>query len=129
MALSDPAVVGALERIHADPMAAWAVARLAGHVGMSRAAFARRCAQAVGEPPLTYLTRWRMTLAGRPLRESDLMLDAVGRAVGYASEFAFAPSGAREADAFNVGQAATGWIVCTHACTHGDATVAYWSSL
>ncbi len=71
-ALTDPSIAGALERIHAEPERAWTVAALAQQVGLSRAGFARRFAHAVGVPPLTYLTNWRMAIAGRLLRETDL---------------------------------------------------------
>ena len=90
LALTDPAIAGALEEIHADPQRDWTVESLAHEAGLSRAAFARRFAGVVGEPPLAYLTRWRMTVAGRLLRESDMTLAAVARRVGYTSEFAFA---------------------------------------
>jgi AraC-like DNA-binding protein len=96
VALGDPAVAGALEAVHADPARDWTVESLAHEAGLSRAAFARRFAHAVGEPPLAYLTRWRMTIAGRLLRESDLTLAAVARRVGYTSEFAFAKAFKRD---------------------------------
>jgi AraC-like DNA-binding protein len=89
-ALTDPDVAGALERIHAEPQRPWTVAALGREVGLSRAAFARRFAHAVGVPPLAYLASWRMTIAGRLLRETDLKLAAVADRVGYESEFAFA---------------------------------------
>ena len=88
-ALTDPDIAGALERIHSEFGRAWTVAALAREVGLSRAAFARRFAHAVGMPPLAYLTRWRMTIAGRLLRETDLKLTDVAGRVGYSSEFAF----------------------------------------
>jgi AraC-like DNA-binding protein len=43
----------------------------------------------VGEPPLTYLTRWRMGLAARLLVTSEASLAEVAQQVGYESEFAF----------------------------------------
>ena len=89
-ALTDPAIAGALERIHAEPERAWTVAALASEVGVSRATFARRFAQAVGEPPLTYLTAWRMAIASRLLRETELKIADVAYRVGYEFEFAFA---------------------------------------
>jgi AraC-like DNA-binding protein len=95
-AFSDPGVSGALERIHAEPEHAWTVADLAREAGLSRAAFARRFTRAVGEPPLAYLARWRMTIAARLLRESDLKFAAVAARVGYQSEFAFAKAFKRE---------------------------------
>ena len=56
---------------------------LADAASLSRATFARRFARLVGEPPLTYLTRWRMTLAAKALRETRRSLDEIARAVGY----------------------------------------------
>lgn len=89
-ALTDPAIAPALRAIHADPGHAWTVEGLGERVGLSRAAFARRFTGLVGEPPLAYLTRWRMTTAARLLRQSDLGIGTVGARVGYGSEFAFA---------------------------------------
>jgi AraC-like DNA-binding protein len=95
-ALSDTAVGGALEQLHRSPRRTWTIASLAGEVGLSRAAFARRFTAAVGEPPLAYLTRWRMILAGRLLRDTDMTLAAVAHHVGYSSEFAFAKAFKRD---------------------------------
>jgi AraC-like DNA-binding protein len=88
-ALGDPAVGAALRLLHADPARRWTVAALAGEVGMSRAAFAARFARLVGEPPLAYLTGWRMALGADLLRDSNATVAAVARAVGYADAFAF----------------------------------------
>jgi AraC-like DNA-binding protein len=63
---------------------------------MSRAVFARRFTDLVGDPPLAYLTRWRMTTASKLLRGSDLPVDAVARQSGYMSEFSFARAFKRE---------------------------------
>ncbi|OLE24401.1 MAG: AraC family transcriptional regulator [Catenulispora sp. 13_1_20CM_3_70_7] len=95
-ALTDPAISGALADLHADPARQWTVAELGDRVGLSRSAFAQRFTALVGEPPLTYLTWWRMTTAGRLLRESDAPLSAVALRVGYSSEFAFAKAFKRE---------------------------------
>jgi AraC-like DNA-binding protein len=94
--LTDTAITRSLELIHGRPGAAWTVADLATRVGLSRAAFARRFTEAVGEPPLTYLVRWRMTTAARMLREEDRSLAAVAQEVGYTSEFAFAKAFKRD---------------------------------
>ena len=95
-ALRDPAIAPALAAIHADPANGWTVESLAARAGLSRAAFARKFHLMVGEPPLTYLTRWRMTTAARMLRESDSALAAVAARTGYGSEFAFAKAFKRE---------------------------------
>ncbi|WP_329381708.1 AraC family transcriptional regulator [Streptomyces sp. NBC_01351] len=89
-ALNDPPVTAALHAIHRDPAAPWTVAGLAEEAGLSRAPFARRFAMLVGQPPLGYLTWWRMTTAARLLRTSDVPLRSIAAQVGYTSEFAFA---------------------------------------
>ncbi|MBX7550735.1 AraC family transcriptional regulator [Streptomyces sp. NPDC004232] len=89
-ALADPAVAAALRAIHGDPAHPWTVAELGTAGGLSRAAFARRFTALVGEPPLTYLTWWRMTTAGRLLCHDDLSLRQIAERTGYTSEFAFA---------------------------------------
>lgn len=95
-ALADPAVAPAVHAVHDDPAHPWTVESLAAQGSLSRAAFARRFTKIVGEPPLTYVTRCRMTGAGRLLRESDLALSAVAERVGYHSEYAFARAFKRE---------------------------------
>lgn len=89
-ALRDPATASALQAIHADPSRQWTVEELAAHAGVSRPALARRFTTLLGQPPLSYLTWWRMTIAARLLRESDAPLATVAGNVGYTSEFAFA---------------------------------------
>lgn len=95
-ALADPAVADALHALHDDPARPWTVAELAGHAGLSRAAFARRFTTLVGRPPLAYLTWWRMTLAARLLATGDVPIRVVAGRCGYSSEFAFAKAFKRE---------------------------------
>jgi AraC-like DNA-binding protein len=87
-AYDDPVVGRALRMIHNNPDHPWTVATLAAEIGVSRAALARRFADLVGEPPMTYLTGWRLTLAADLLREPDATVGAVARQVGYGSPFA-----------------------------------------
>jgi AraC-like DNA-binding protein len=56
---------------------------------MSRATPARRFTESVGEPPLTYLTGWRMNLATQRLKHGTDTVEAIAREVGYSSEYAF----------------------------------------
>ncbi|MBL7496114.1 AraC family transcriptional regulator [Frankia sp. CNm7] len=87
-AYSDALVGPALRLIHDDPGHPWTVASLASRVGCSRAAFARRFTTLVGEPPVRYLTGWRIALAADLLRTSDLTVESVAHQVGYANAFA-----------------------------------------
>jgi AraC-like DNA-binding protein len=87
-AQADPVVGRALRAIHDDPARPWTVAALAAEAGISRAALARRFGELVGEPPMTYLTAWRLTLAADLLREPGATLASVARSVGYGSPFA-----------------------------------------
>jgi AraC-like DNA-binding protein len=84
----DPIVGPALQLIHHQPAHPWTVASLAAETGVSRAALARRFHDLVGEPPMTFLTSWRLTLAADLLREPDATVGSVARQVGYGSSFA-----------------------------------------
>ncbi len=88
-ALEDPAIGDALRLMHDDPARRWTVAALATEVGMSRAAFAARFTTLAGQPPLTYLTGWRMTLGADLLRDTEAAIATVARTVGYEDAFAF----------------------------------------
>jgi len=86
----DPVVGDALRRMHAEPQRPWTVATLARSVGVARSTLAKRFADVLGEPPLAYLTRWRMTLAAELLTERDsATVSDVAHAVGYADPFGF----------------------------------------
>lgn len=84
-ASTDPLVGEALRLLHGDPARAWTVGDLAAKVGSSRAAFAGRFAELVGEPPITYLTQWRLCTAADLLADTDLTVNAIARSVGYAN--------------------------------------------
>jgi AraC-like DNA-binding protein len=85
----DPIVGDALRLIHDEPERDWTIVTLAGAIGTSRANLARHFTALVGEPVMTYLTRWRMTLAADLLAQPDTTVAAVSTQVGYASPFGF----------------------------------------
>lgn len=95
-ALRDPAISRALTVMHSVPESPWTIEQLAREVCLSRAAFTRRFTSLVGEPPLSYLTRWRMDLAAHRLRFTDESVGAIAHRVGYTSEFAFSRAFSRE---------------------------------
>lgn len=88
-ALSDPVVGVALRAIHDDHARPWTVAALADTAGVSRALLANRFEALVGEPPLAYLTGWRMTVAADLLAEPGATVARVARSVGYADPLGF----------------------------------------
>jgi AraC-like DNA-binding protein len=88
-AYEDPAIGRALRLMEQEPGTAWTVARLGVETGLSRAAFARRFTDLVGEPPMAYLTTWRLSLAADLLAEPGATLAAVARRVGYSTPYAF----------------------------------------
>jgi AraC-like DNA-binding protein len=88
-ALRDPVVAAALVALHSDPARPWTIDSLADEVAVSRATLARRFPALVGDTPSAYLTRWRMDLAARRLRDTDDPIEVVAHSVGYTSEYAF----------------------------------------
>ena len=87
--LRDPLVARALAQLHHEPARAWTIDRLAAAAMTSRSTLADRFAQTVGQPPMQYLTAWRMQLATRLLADGNAKVRAVAEAVGYDSEAAF----------------------------------------
>jgi AraC-like DNA-binding protein len=87
-AAGDPVVGPALALLHDRPAEPWTVGSLAAAVGVARATLARRFTDLVGEPPMSYLTGWRIAVAADLLRDRQLTLTTIARRVGYASPFA-----------------------------------------
>jgi AraC-like DNA-binding protein len=87
--LRDPLVGRALERLHAEPARDWTLDDLARAVAASRSVLSERFALLVGEPPMHYLTRWRIQRAARLLGEGARKVSSVAAEVGYESEAAF----------------------------------------
>ncbi|MET9293110.1 AraC family transcriptional regulator [Streptomyces sp. NPDC003077] len=84
----DSVVANALRLMHDHPAHPWTVATLAAKVGASRSGLARRFTRHVGEPPMTYLTTWRVSLAADLLRDTDATVSSIARRVGYSDTFA-----------------------------------------
>ena len=91
-ALQDERIGPAVALIHREPGREWTVDALAREVAMSRSAFAARFTSLVGEPPLQYLTRWRMNLAVERLTRENATVADVAGTLGYQSEAAFSRS-------------------------------------
>ena len=94
-ALRDQPISAALGLIHESPARKWTVKELAEAVALSRSAFSARFTALIGEPPMTYLTRWRMLRATRLLK-NEVRIDTVAELLGYESEVAFRKAFKRE---------------------------------
>lgn len=88
-ALSDKRISKALHQLHNNPHVTWTLDKMAERIGMSRAAFAKRFKELVGQPMFEYLTMLRIQRAKELLRESNLPLYEVASRVGYESDLAF----------------------------------------
>ncbi|WP_175717173.1 AraC family transcriptional regulator [Burkholderia anthina] len=88
-ALSEPRVSTVIQAIHSDPARRWTVEHLADVAGVSRSTLALRFKQVAGLPPLEYVSRWRMQLAARSLRNSQLTISSIAQTLGYESDSAF----------------------------------------
>ncbi|MGA0025378.1 MAG: AraC family transcriptional regulator [Burkholderiales bacterium] len=87
--LRDPQVSRALALVHGAPDRAWTVDELGREAGLSRSALSERFVALLGEPPMQYLTRWRLALAARALKETREPILRIAEQVGYESEAAF----------------------------------------
>jgi AraC-like DNA-binding protein len=87
--LADKHIAAALNAMHGKPAQAWTLEELARTAGLSRSAFAERFTQVIGQPPIQYLTEWRMQLATGLLANSKDSVAQIAVQVGYESEAAF----------------------------------------
>jgi AraC-like DNA-binding protein len=67
----------------------WTIADLADEVGISRSALVERFTRFLSEPPMTYLTRWRLQMAARSLEKTSRGVAEIAADIGYESEAAF----------------------------------------
>jgi len=92
----DQYVGAALSAIHADPGRRWSIEALSEVSGLSRSAFASRFKEIMGEPVLSYLTRWRMLLAADRITSGPAALAVLAPSLGYASQSAFSTAFKRQ---------------------------------
>jgi AraC-like DNA-binding protein len=86
--LNDPYIAKSLSAMHDDLRRAWTLPALARVAGLSRAAFAARFAEKVGQTPMRYLLQCRMRRAMSMLSREQATLAKVADSVGYGSEAA-----------------------------------------
>ena len=85
----DPIVGRSLALMHSRVAHPWTIAALADEVGISRSALVERFGRYLAEPPIAYLTRWRLHLAAESLKKTSRGLAELAADVGYESEAAF----------------------------------------
>ena len=85
----DPIVGKSLGLLHSRVAHPWTIAALADEVGISRSALVERFTRYLSEPPMAYLTRWRLQLAARSLENTSRGVAEIAADVGYESEAAF----------------------------------------
>jgi AraC-like DNA-binding protein len=115
--LRAPHVARALALLHGRPEHSWTVEELARQVGLSRTVLAERFLHYLGQPPIQYLTKWRLSLAADRLRDGGTSIGRVAEQVGYDSEASFTrafkrefglpPARWRRADAYALATAAS----------------------
>lgn len=85
----DPFVARALAELHTAVGELWTLDRLARQVGLSRSALCNRFTALVGDPPMRYLTQWRLHVAAQRLRNTRSPLISIAQEVGFETEEAF----------------------------------------
>ncbi len=88
--MRDPGVGRTLALMHARPAEDWTLDRLGEEAAISRSTLHERFVHFIGQPPMQYLTHWRMQLAAGSLRDTDAKVIDVALEVGYENEAAFA---------------------------------------
>jgi AraC-like DNA-binding protein len=92
----DPIVGKSLALLHSRVAHPWTIANLADEVGISRSTLVERFTRYLTEPPMTYLTRWRLQLAVKSLERTSRGVADIAANVGYESEAAFSRAFKRE---------------------------------
>jgi AraC-like DNA-binding protein len=85
----DPEVGKTLALMHHEPARPWTLAMLAKEAGISRSVLAERFRHYLKEPPMSYLTRWRLQLGAQMLSSTSRPVVQIAEEVGYESEAAF----------------------------------------
>jgi len=85
----DPLVGKSLALLHRRPSHPWTIAELAAEVGLSRSALVERFTRYLSEPPIAYVTGWRLRLAAQALTSTSKGVADIAAEVGYESEAAF----------------------------------------
>ncbi len=88
-AYNDAVVGSALKLLHAAPLEDWNLESLARGVGVSRTVLSERFNHFLDQPPMQYLAHWRLQLAAKHLKSSELPIKIIADHARYESEAAF----------------------------------------
>lgn len=87
-AYHNPYLRNALVAIHENPAHPWQVEELAQKASLSRAAFAQRFKELLGDTPVNYVTKVRIQKAMELLVRTEESIERIAETVGYATGFA-----------------------------------------
>jgi AraC-like DNA-binding protein len=88
-AIKNPMVARVFNAIHAHPEYAWSVANMAKLSNLSPSRFAARFTQILGMSPMSYVTQWRMYMAGQMLILPQSNIEQITTKIGYENVAAF----------------------------------------
>jgi AraC-like DNA-binding protein/mannose-6-phosphate isomerase-like protein (cupin superfamily) len=94
--LQDPPITQAVHMLCSRPSEQWTVADLARAVGMSRTLFSARFRTLVGQTPIRYLAKVRLSRAAGYLATTNSSLSTIARRTGYDSESSLSKAFKRE---------------------------------
>jgi len=92
----DPEISTAISLVRQQLSAHWTVDRLARQVGLTRTVFISRFRRSVGESPMRYIMRLRLSAAAGLLSTTRLSLLDIAAATGYRNDSSFSKAFARE---------------------------------
>jgi AraC-like DNA-binding protein len=85
----DHAVGQALFLFHQRPAHPWTMTAMAEEVGVWRSVLAERFRHYLRQPPMAYLTKWRLQLGARALTSTNRSVAEIASDVGYETEASF----------------------------------------
>jgi len=92
----DEPIAMAIAMVRNDLAAKWTIDKLASSVGLSRTSFASRFRRVVGDSPMSYVTRLRISTAAGLLTTTRLSVHEVARSTGYDTDAALSKAFKRE---------------------------------
>ncbi len=88
-AIKEPLVAQVINAVHLQPDYMWSVSSMAELSHLSPSRFAARFSQIMGMSPMSYVTQWRMYLAGKLLILPQSNIDKISSSMGYENVAAF----------------------------------------